>query len=486
MTITERIKYIVTLHREERIPTAVVALFFTILNVINVCGYWRTFSVPTEKYHNLFVKTYSVSGFDPLTYEVLSDWFPAYNIYRHPLLAFLMYPLYLVNQGLMWLTGVNCATILTALLLVTCATYSFVFLYRIMRNVIGIGYISALVLAALYFSFGFIILSSFAPDHFVLSQCCLLLTLWLSGDMMRRGSALSLWQTVCLFTLTAGISLNNGLKVFLAAFFTRHRSFFHWRFLLFAVILPSALIWGVARWEYKTWQWPKEMARHEVKMRKDREAAERIRHQVADTITDKSKAAIEKEVKRIRNERAKAKYRADHKKIWNKNSGKPIVKGEFMNWTDKTTSRTDAAVENLFGEAIQLHTDHALGDVFRSRPVVVRYSGLWQYANYAVEAVTVLLFLVGIWYGRRSRFFWMAMSFFAMDMALHMGLGFGINEIYIMSAHYLFVMPIAMAYVMKHLAQHEKALRGVTILAGTLALWCLIWNMSVVCNYFAS
>lgn len=184
-----RIINIVELRREEYKPVAVAAVLFIILNAINVCGYWNVFSVPAENYHKLFVNTYRVSGFDPLTYEVISDWFPAYNIYRHPLLAFFMWPFYLINQGLMWLTGVNCATILMALILVVCSTYSFVFLYRILRNVVGIGYWHTLALASLYFSFGFTMLSSMAPDHFVMSQCCLLLTIWLGGEKLKRGSA---------------------------------------------------------------------------------------------------------------------------------------------------------------------------------------------------------------------------------------------------------------------------------------------------------
>lgn len=471
--------------REGRWATLVFFIFFTIINAINVCGYWSAFSKITSSYHSLFVRTYCVSGFDPLTYRVISDWFPAYNIYRHPLLAFFMYPFYLINQGLMWLTGVNCAVILTAMILIFCSTMSFVLLYRILRNIIGIGYWHTLALAALYFSFGFIILSSMVPDHFVMSQCCLLLTIWLAGKKLKRGSALNMWQTIGLFTLTAGISLNNGLKVFLAALVTRRRRFFNWKFLLLAVVLPAGLMWAVAKWEYKTWQWPKEKARSEAKARKDKAAVAKLRSEVLDTISDKSPAAVNAAVKRIRNERAMAKYRADHKKIWNRNTGKPIAKEGFMKWTDTSTSRCDAAVENLFGEAIQLHRDNALGDVFRNRPVVVRYSGLWRYANYAVETAVVMLFLAGIWCGRRELLMWTAMSFFLMDMALHMGLGFGINEIYIMSAHYLFVVPVAMAYIIKRNARRTWAANAVGGTAALLALWCLAWNMTVICHYFA-
>ncbi len=480
-----RILDIMRLRREERMPTAVVALFFMVMNIVNVCAYWPEFSIVGGNYHKRFVTGYLVSGFDPLTYQVISEWYPAYNVYRHPLLAFFMYPFWLLNKGLMSLTGINFATPITALIITVCATYSFVFLYRILRNVIGIGRNSTIALTAMYFSFGFILLSSMVPDHFVMSQCCLLLTLWLAGEKLKRGSALNMWQTVLLFFLTAGVSLNNGLKVFLAAIVTRRKRFFRPLYLLLAVVLPSLLIWGTANFEHRKWELPKYQASVVKKKQKDNEARELLRKTVADTISVKTDSAVAATVKRIRQERAVAKYRADHKKIWNVNTGKPIAKEGFMKWTDITTSRTDVAIHNLFGEAIQLHRDNALGDVLRNRPVVVKYSGLWSVANYTAEAILVVLFLLGLWCGRARLFMWTAMSFFLMDMVLHMGLGFGINEIYIMSAHYLFVMPIAIAYIIKRNNSSRKAVCSISSLVAALAIWCFCWNMTVICNYIA-
>lgn len=481
-----RILDIFRIRRAERWPVAVAAAYFVILNVINVSVYWYSFSVPAKYYHRLFVHNYHVSGFDPLTYVVISNWFPSYNIYRHPLLAFFMYPFYLLNQGLMYVTGLNFATVLTALILVFCSTYSSLFLYRILSDVVGISRRATLIVAALYFSFGFIMLSSMAPDHFVMSQCCILLTIWLAGEKLRRGKALNLWQTLALFTLTAGVSLNNGLKIFLAALVTRRWRFFRLRFLLLAVLVPSAVIWGIAEWEYKTWQWPQEMERKEVKAKKDAKEMQKLRARVADTIAVKDSAAIEAVVQTVMKQRAEAKKVAQSKKLSNRNAGKPIAQEGFMRWTDQSTSRCDAAVENLFGEALQLHRTHALADVLRNRPVVVRYDGMARYANYGVEALVVALFLVGIWCGRRSLFFWTAMSCFLMDMALHMGLGFGINEIYIMSAHYLFVIPIAIAFILKTIEHRRRATNALLTLLALLAVWCLAWNMTVIANYFAA
>lgn len=476
MNMLKKIINILYIHKNERWLALVSLVLFSVLNAVTVAMYFDKFSQVSDDYRKLFVRTFHISGFDPLTYHVISDWTTAYNVYRHPLLAFMMWPVSMLNKGLIWLTGYNCATILTALILVACSVYSCLFLYRIIYNVMGLKAKEAYALVALYFSFGFVFLSSMVPDHFAFSQFALLMTLWLSAEKLRKGSALNMWQTICLFTLTAGISLNNGLKIFLAALVTRRERFFRWRYLLFAVLIPCGLMWGFARWEYKTFVWPGEYARHQVKMKKIARDKERLIKSISDTIAVKDSAKIMAIYKKENQRRAVAKYREDHKKIWNKNTGKPIAKGEFMRWTDKTTSRWDVGVECLFGEALQFHRDYFLGDVLRDRPVIVRY----RYAiNYIVEGVIVILFLLGIWAGRRKLLLWTAMSMLLMDMALHMGLGFGINEIYIMTVHYMFVVPIAMAFLFKWKSDGLPN-KVLFFLVAVLAAWCWVWNISVL------
>lgn len=468
------------IRKDERWLMVIATLFFSIMNAVTVAWYWTDFSRLTDNYHKLFVTKFHVSGFDPLTYEVISKWDTAFNIYRHPLLAFFMWPFSMINKGLIWLTGVNCATILTALILIFCASYSALFVYRIFREVIQLRNRDTWIMTMLTFYMAYIILSAMVPDHFIMSMFALTLTLYISGRKLRGGSALNMWQTIMLFVVTAGISLNNGLKIFLAALVTRRRRFFEWKFLLLAVLLPSALIWGFARWEYHQFAYPKWKTRQELKMKKNRELTAQIRKKVEDSLGTEDKAKVDAEVKKIIKEKALAKKKRDSKKIWNANTGKPFMKGEFMGWTDKTTSRWDVGVECLFGEGIQLHRDHLLGDVLRDRPVIVRYdtSSIFGYINYIVEAIIVLLFLAGVWIGRKKVFLWTAMSFLLMDVTLHMGLGFGINEVQIMSAHYLFVLPIAMAYLVK-----KADNRYLSYSICGISLWLLGWNLFNIMTY---
>ena len=155
------------------------------------------------------------------------------------------------------------------------------------------------------------------------------------------------------------------------------------------------------------------------------------------------------------------------------------MKGEFMNWTDATSSRTQSIIENLMGESIQLHQDYVLEDELRHRPMFVKY----RYAiNYVVEAVIMLLFVAGIWAGRKSKYLWLVMSYFGLDMMLHIGLGFGLNEVYIMGAHWLFIIPIAIAFVMKK--AEGRRLLALRALMGIITAFLLIYNGSLLVGYF--
>ena len=466
---------------EERWSALIAMLTFIALNALTIIRYNSQYTQLTDNYHKLFVQTFHVAGFDPLTYAVVSNWDTEYNVYRHPLLAFFMYIPNLIDQALISLTGINFVQYIVGFILVFCSFYSFIFLYRIFREVIGIKAWDANLLAAFYFSFAYVMVSSMVPDHFIISMMLLLMTLYISGICMQKGRKLTIVQTVLLFAFTAGVSLNNGLKTYLATLFTNGRSFFRPKFLIMAVILPAALIWTFARIEYRTFVWPKEMARHEAKVKKNEEARQLIYQQYRDTAQIKDSAKVEAAVKAIIQQKTHDKYVRDHKQIWNKNTGKPLAKGEFMGWTDISTSRMETAVDNLFGEGIQLHKKHLLEDVLRSRPVIVKYDSP---LSYLVEAIIVLLFALGIITGIRHKFFCLSMCFFLLDIALHIGLGFGINEIYIMTAHYMFFVPIAIAYLLRRLPHKPQQLCRALLVGLTIYLWA--YNGTLLVKYMLS
>ncbi len=91
--------------REERRLAWGALLYALVLNTMIVCRYWEWFSQVTDGYRKLVLRHFHISGFDPITYLVLNDWSAAYNIYRHPLLAFFMWIPAQVNRLIILATG---------------------------------------------------------------------------------------------------------------------------------------------------------------------------------------------------------------------------------------------------------------------------------------------------------------------------------------------------------------------------------------------
>lgn len=463
--------------RGERLFALVALLVVLSLNALVVAAYWPALSVVGADYHTLARDTMHVSGFDAWSYSVVSEWSGwQFNIYRHPLLALMMWPLYAVNQGLIALTGVNCAVPLVALLETVSGFYAALLLWRTLTRVMRLPSGEAWLLSAFFFSLAYVMLAVMVPDHFGLTLSLMMLALYLVGRQMARGAAMRTWQTVTLFFLTAGISLNNGLKIFVAALFSRGRRFFCWRYLLLAVVLPAAALWGIASWEHAAWAAPLEQAAQQ-RLQEQRDSVKRAVYMAyKDTCQTQDDGQVRRGVNRILRRMAQEKYRQNHT---NQKIGDPMSKKGFMAWTDASTDRWQSIVENLFGESLQLHPNHLLEDILKdSRPMIVPYTA-WYY--YAVEAVIAVLFVLGLWRGRRESLLWLVSLWWLMDMGIHVVLGFGINEVYIMTAQWAVVLPVALACLLRSLEGRRRTAVAAVILL--LTLWLATHNGGLTLTY---
>lgn len=460
-------KQIFGVRRDERWQVAVALLVMVALNVLFIQRLSPLFMQEGfGPYWKVFMREFHLSGYDPLTYLGVTDWGMVYNIYRHPLLALMIYPLWLVNSGLSALLGINCVQYVVAVPVVASSLYSYLFTYRIHRELIGLKRADATLMSVFYFTMAYVMLSVIVPDHFTISMFLLLMTLYVAGLCMRQGKRWTWWQTALLFVVTAGVTLSNGIKTFLSALFVCRWRFFQWRHLLLGVLLPAALLWGFSRWEYRQYVWPKEQARAAAKQRK----AEQQKEQMAQLTGEARQQA---EMKQKKRKEVLARQAAK--------TGKPMKKVGFLSWTDTTTPRLQTIYENLFGETIQFHEDHFLGDTLVFRPVFVPYRGWYAYA---VEGIIMLLFVMGCWAGRRQKVWLLAMTYFLFDMGIHLVLGFGINEIFIMAPHWLFVVPMAVACLMRQAqGKWHTMLRGAVAL---LTLYLIIYNGVQLVDFLCS
>jgi hypothetical protein len=309
----------------------------------------------------------------------------------------------------------------------------------------------------------YLLLSVIVPDHFTVSMFLLLMTFYISGICIKKGREFRWWQSAVLFFITAGVTLSNGIKVFLSGFFVNTRDFFRPIYLLLAVLLPSALLWGIAVWQHYTFVEPRQQAREKV----ERLKSERVKERVAKMSPEE----------RARYEAKKARREAVLRRQAEK-TGKPMEDHGYLKWTDISTSRWQTVYENLLGETIQFHRRHFLEDTLVGRPLFVPYLSVF---SYVIEALVVLLALAGVWIGRRSRFLWLCLSCLAIDMAIHLVLGFGINEVFIMAPHFLFILPIATSYLLKE--RRREGGHAIRLAVTALTAYLFTYN-GILLTYF--
>lgn len=436
--------------KEERIPSLIALLVFVLLNGLFFYKYSNLFlQAHHVSYWQLFAKTYHVSGFDAWSYIFMSNGKLYFEIPRHPLFAVILYPFYLINKELIAAGDTNYAMIFMAILLIVSAYYSFIFIYRVFREIIEVGKKDSLLLSAMLYSFGMVMVSMLVPDHFCWSLFLLTMTLYLAGKAMKEKKQLSAWTIGILSFLTGGVTLSNIAKTYLAAWFVNGKKVFAWKNMV-AMILPAILLVGTAFLIYTEIREPQFHTDKKIE----------IKAHAKDTL--------------------QAHKDSIHHAWVLAHTGEPMKKEGFWKWTDMSTSRSDALIHNMMGESIQLHDSYLLDDMCVNRPTVVKYNYVF---NYIIEGIVALLFILGIIVAVRHRFFLMALSWLALDICIHFVMGFGLNEMYIMACHWIFIIPISIAYLLKSLTPSRQTIvRGITLLL-TLYLW--VWNGYLVFSYMS-
>lgn len=434
------------LRKEERPIAGVALVVFAALNALLIANHWQSFTRGAHVgFWSVFYNHLNMSGYDIFSLIFISCMRLHWNALRHPLFVVLLLPLFWLNRLIMPPTEFNAAVLLMAALLVAADVWGAVLMHRLLRDVVEVRRVDAALLTALFYGFAHVMIATMVPDHFALSLPLLLLTLLIAGRKLKEGKPMKLWQSALLFFLTAGVTLTNGVKVALAAWFVNGRKVFAWRSIA-AFVVPTLLLGAIYVWQQDAIVAPQERNIKRI------EAA----------VAKKDPARIAK--------------LNEHNDFVKQQNGEALTKNvPLLEWSDITTDRWQSAVDNLFGESLQLHRDYLLEDVQQTRPVFVQYRSA---LNYVVEALLVVLLAVGAWMARREKFFLMVLAWFGFDMLMHMGFGFGLNEVYIMTAHWAFIIPIAAGYILRR--SNSMAPR---VLVAALTVWLWAYNAAIVIGY---
>src|SRR3712207_6393701 len=245
-----------------------------------------------------------------------------------------------------------------------------------------------------------------------------------------------------------------ALQIFLAQWACNGRKVFAWRNLLLVFVVPTLLMFGLCIYQQE----------HIVKPRMERQQR---------ALAQKEKA----------NNAAKAQLSPAQKQ----GTAHSYDVFNLSRWLDTSTSRMASFVENFVGESVLLHDDHLLEDQLKGRPVIVAYSSLW---SYIIIGVILLLTVAGLALGWRDTFMRMSASWMAFTLFLHFIPGFALKEVYIMGAHWLFFIPIAMGYLLRRMGQGAgqnltlgRMLIGTRLLVGVLMVVLYGHNLRLIATH---
>ena len=439
--------------KEERWLAFVMLAVFVTFNAMVIASHYHVYTMEAHGgFWSVFTKKFRMSGYDCWSWITVSGGRIHFVTSRHPLYLTFLYPLYLLNDWLIQNVGYNFAVYFMAVIIVFSAFYAVLFMYRVFREVLELRRKDARLLTLLLFSFGHVLIPTMVPDHFVISLMLLSLTLYITGKKMKKGLLLTAWQSLVLTFFTAGMATSNGVKTLLAGLFTNGKKVFTCKFISIGVVLPLLLLLGIQQSQYYLLEVPQQAV---------------VRHIESETLRKNPQKVLE--------------HRKQREEWQRTHLGQPVGDGVITKLMDVSTPRVPTIVENFFGESIQLHQRSLLKDVSWERPIFVEYN--WS-VNYIIEAFIVLLFIVGIVFSYKQRFFKMLLAWFACDLTLHLILGFAVTEVYIMTSGWAFIIPISYGYLLKRLSMKWLKLMRVALIMLTIYLW--IYNAGQTVYYLMS
>ena len=439
--------------KEERWLAFTMLAVFVTFNAMVIASHYHVYTMDAHGgFWSIFTKNFRMSGYDCWSWITVSGGRIHFVTSRHPLYLTFLYPLYLLNDWLIQNVGYNFAVYFMAVIIVFSAFYAVLFMYRVFREVLELRRKDARLLTLLLFSFGHVLIPTMVPDHFVISLMLLSLTLYITGKKMKKGQLLTAWQSLVLTFFTAGMATSNGVKTLLAGLFTNGKKVFTCKFISIGVVLPLLLLLGIQQSQYYLLEVPQQAV---------------VRHIESETLKKNPQKVLEHKKQRDEWQRT--------------HLGQPVGDGVITKLMDVSTPRVPTIVENFFGESIQLHQRSLLKDVSWERPIFVEYN--WS-VNYIIEAFVVLLFIVGIVFSYKQRFFKMLLAWFACDLTLHLILGFAVTEVYIMTSGWAFIIPISYGYLLKRLSMKWLKMMRVALIMLTIYLW--IYNAGQTVYYLMS
>ena len=419
-----------------------------------------------------------VSGYDQFVLSTMTTWIDSdylinpRNIITHPGFGIFLLPIYLINSCISFVVGGNSANFILAMILTIMYVLEGLFLKRILNDYLGLNYIYSTILA-LFFSFTSMgMLMSFTPDHFAFSQFFLILFvyLWTRERLGNKYLFLKFFTTLCIFSIT----ITNGIKILLTTFIFEKKYFLKY-LLCFIVILLSTTIISLLindnkstsnlGWAYYEKEYLQSVNyKHFYTSHEDIEGKCAIINSVND---NKFIQTSQKQKQELSN------AMQEHNVI---QTIKTFYWLFYKRWIGQSASIINVTIYNLFGESLLLHSH-------RLNKYEITYDSYSVIFLNIINISIIILFLSGVIIGFKTELMKLLLSLFSIDILIHIICGFGINEIYIYSPHYLFIITLAIGYACKSLLCNWNRISIFILLIITVT--CFINNMYKIVLYLS-
>jgi hypothetical protein len=268
------------------------------------------------------------------------------------------------------------------------------------------------------------------PESYPFSLFFLSLSLYCLGRNFENNITIKTY--FILFFLTAGTTITNGIKVLISIFFTNFtfkKKLFWISCISLAFLLVITPVYIISR-------------------------------KLAQTTQNSNSVVI-------------SSHESEQIKINNKSNLPGFAK--FINFNEPFFP---SLIENFIGESLLFHDADLAIDVTRGRSVTMPYKSK---IKYIITISLFILFLLGFILNRKNKFVVYLFCFWLVDIFIHLICRFGFDEPYIFSSHWLMLIPIVLAYLLKI----SLGWKYYTLMTYFIVMSILIGysNLNILCDY---
>jgi hypothetical protein len=363
------------------------------------------------RYFPFLLDNTKILGYDPYMLQWISSPSTNFATIKHPLINFYLLPLSLLLFIAKFIISEKAALVSLYVFYHLSVTYSMIFIYRILNELMMLNQFRSIILTILFSSFAHIIIQSFIIESYPLSLLLLTITLYVLGKGIYLKEKTDPYLYCLLFVLTAGVTITNGLKTIIAYLFTEKKlnakikwivavSFFF--LILVAIIyIPTKLITS------------KNSKTELVSNNNSRPGYS----------TENPKQSLTQELEA---------------------SGSKIPFLKFIRFDIDLFSSFRG---NILGESALFHTSNFKSEIRNGRNIYLEYSS--PYKNWII-LLFYLFFVFSVIISLNQKFSHILLAFLSVDIFIHVVCRFGIEEPYIFAAHWMFLIPLFFAFLYKN------------------------------------